>query len=122
MCLTTGVALDDEPLASFDPDAPSRIGRLWCTGDDDFNDSTTPVEEVEEPVAEFGAEALVAPLLSVPLTGVADATPGQLATASPTPNVTASAPTRPTYIALLVIAASPRAHTLVTWRCDERKN
>jgi hypothetical protein len=41
---------------------------------------------------------LVAPVLSVPTSPVAHATPG-VATAIPTPSATANAPTRPTYIA-----------------------
>ena len=42
---------------------------------------------------------LVAPVLSVPPSPVAHATPGLVATAIPTPSATANAPTRPTYIA-----------------------
>jgi hypothetical protein len=49
----------------------------------------------------------VALLASVPVSGVAHATPGLVATAIPTPNATAKAPTRPTYIALFVIAVLP---------------
>ena len=41
-----------------------------------------------------------------PVSGPAHATPGELATAIPTPNATANAPTRPTYRAYPMIQSS----------------
>ncbi|WP_325338209.1 hypothetical protein [Mycobacterium sp.] len=64
---------------------------------DDVGSVAVPVALAVLPEAVESAEP-VALLASVPASGVAHATPGLVATAIPTPNATANAPTRPTYI------------------------
>jgi hypothetical protein len=52
------------------------------------------VPDVPEPETEPDADVSVDPV-----SGPAHATPGALATATPTPKATANSPTRPTYLA-----------------------